>query len=254
MNYSNKVIPVLRQVKDLLLPGFGQAAIINQKDNSAVNVVTKLDLQVEEFVSVELKKIYPTIGFVGEEFGGNRQAGRFWLMDPIDATGHFVRGLPFCTCMIALIEDGQVVFSAVYDFVRDLMYWAQKDQGAYCQQARLTVSSRDLSQAYISWESRLDNETDKQIFERLKKQTILLKTISAGWEFAMVAAGKLDARLCFNPYGKDYDFAAGSLLVREAGGVVNNLGSQTYDYSNVNFIAANQVIYKQLTQGPGKIW
>lgn len=244
----------MRQTKDLLLPGFGQSAIIKQKDDSAVNVVTKLDLQVEEFVSAELKKIYPTIDFVGEEFGGNRKADRFWLMDPIDATGHFVRGLPFCTCMIALVEEGQVVFSAIYDFVNDLMYWAKKNGGAYCEQTRLSVSSRNLSQAYVSYESRLDNETDRQIFERLKKQTVLLKTISAGWEFAMVATGKLDARLCFNPYGKDYDFATGSLLVREAGGVVNNLGSKNYDYRNTNFIASNQEIYKQLTQGPNKIW
>ncbi len=254
MDYSNKVIPILKETKDLLMSGFGQSAIINQKDDSAVNVVTDLDLKVEEHAAAELKKIYPDIEFVGEEFGGNRQANRFWLMDPIDATGHFVRGLPFCTSMIALVEEGQVVFSAVYDFVRDLMYWAEKERGAYCQKTKLVVSDRKLDQAYISWESQLASDQDKQIFERLKKQTILLKTVSAGWEFAMVAAGKLDARLCFNPYGKDYDFAAGSLLVREAGGVVVNLGSQDYDYRNVNFIAANPEIYKQLTQGPNKIW
>jgi len=76
-----------------------------------VSVVTKLDTDVEEFVSDELTKIYPDIGFVGEEHGGNREAARFWIMDPIDGTGHFIRGLPFCTSMIALVEDGHVNFS-----------------------------------------------------------------------------------------------------------------------------------------------
>lgn len=63
----------------------------------------------------------------------------------------------------------------------------------------------------------------------------------------MVAAGKVDGRVTFEPYGNDYDFAPGSLLVEEAGGVVRNLGSDTYDYRNTDFIAANPIIYKELT-------
>lgn len=170
-------------------------------------------------------------------------------MDPIDGTGHFVRGLPFCTSMIALIERGRVNFSAIYDFVNDHMYWAELGMGAFCNSERLKVSSRSLGQSYIGWESHLDKEENLQIFMELRNRAILFKAVVSGWEYAMIASGKLDARICFDPYGKDYDFAPGSLLVSEAGGVVANLGSNDYDYRNTNFIAANPVVFKELTEG-----
>ena len=78
--------------------------------------------------------------------------------------------------------------------------------------------------------------------------------ISAGFEYAMVASGKLDARISLDPYGKIWDFAPGSLLVAEAGGVVANIGSKGYDYRNFNFIAANPVIYKELTEGKNPLF
>ena len=62
----------------------------------------------------------------------------------------------------------------------------------------------------------------------------------------MVACGKLDARVGFDPYGKDYDFASGALLVAEAGGIVTNIHKDTYDYRDINHIAGNPVIYEEL--------
>lgn len=249
MNYSEKVLSILRQLRPMLLDHWGSAEIISQKDDSAVNVVTKLDIEVERIVSEHLRKIYPDIEFVGEEQGGNRDARRFWLMDPIDGTGHYIRGMPFCTTMIALIEDGQVNFSAIYDFVNDHMYWAERGKGAFRNNDRLHVSNRSLTQSYIGWETHLDKEENYRIYAELRKVAVLFKAVVAGWEFAMIASGKLDARVCFDAYGKDYDFAPGSLLVSEAGGVVANLNTNTYDYRNTNLIAANAIIYKELTFG-----
>jgi fructose-1,6-bisphosphatase/inositol monophosphatase family enzyme len=92
------------------------------------------------------------------------------------------------------------------------------------------------------------------IFNQLRKQSLLIKTVSSGWEHVMVASGKLDARVCFDPHGKDYDFAPGSLLVREAGGVIANIGSTEYNYRNTNFIAANPIIFKELTEGENALF
>lgn len=249
MNHPAKVIPLFRRIRGRLLPHWGKAEIIGQKDASACNVVTKLDIEVEAFMREELRKLYPTIDFVGEEGGGNREAEKFWLMDPIDGTQHFVRGLPFCTSMIALIEDGVVTFSAIYDFLNDDMYWAEKKAGAFRNNERLRVSNRALSGAYICWEARLESEIDRHIFHRLRHDALLLQTISAGWEYTKVACGKLDGRICLNPFGVDYDYTPGSLLVSEAGGIVANLGSSQYSYKNLNFIAANPTIYRELTEG-----
>lgn len=249
MQYSKTVIPIVREARKLLLPYWGTVDIIAQKDaSSPVSVVTKLDFAVEKQVAERLAQVYPHIPFIGEEYGGDREASRFWLMDPIDGTNHFVRGLPFCTSMVALVEEGQVIFSAIYDFVNDRMYWAERGFGAYCETERLSVSKRPLSEAYICWESRIENPDNLALFLKLYEKAILLKTVASGWEYAMIASGKLDARICFDPYSKDYDFAAGSLMVSEAGGVVANIGSKEYDHKNLNFIAANPIIYSELTE------
>lgn len=249
MTYSEKVLPILRKLRPFLLPHWGNAKAIAHKGKMKSDAVTALDVAGENLVAKELKKLYPGIGFVGEECGGNRTAKRFWLMDPLDGTSHYMRGLPFCTSMLALIEEGQVNFAAIYDFINDHIYWAERGGGAFKDGARLRVSSRSLSEAYTGWETHVERGDNMRIFLELKEKTVLFKCVSAGWEFAMIAEGKLDARVCFDPWGKDYDFAPGSLLVSEAGGVVANLGVRTYNYTNLNFIAANSVVYKELTEG-----
>jgi len=239
----------MQATRDLLLSNWGSAKIIEQKSQWEVDTVTELDYKIEDQVSSSLKAAFPDIEFVGEERGGNRQAERFWLMDPIDGTTHFVRGLPFCTSMLTLVENGKVTFSVIYDFLKDDFYWAGVGRGAFRNTTRLQVSSRPLSEAYINWESNLDKGDNRRIYNQVRSTVMLVQTISAGWEFAMVASGKLDARICLNPYGYDYDFAPGAFLVAEAGGTVANIGSHTYDYRNTNLIAANPVIYKELTTG-----
>ena len=247
MDYSKKVLPVLRKTRDTLLSAWGNVEVESQKDDPAVNVVTKTDIEIEKLVSTELAQIYPDISFVGEECGGSREEERFWIMDPIDGTAHFVRGLPFCTSMIALIENGIVIFSAIYDFVNDDMYWAERGMGAFKNDERLKVSNRTLAEAYIGCESNLEREENLGLYLNLQSRTVIFQSINSGWEYAMVASGKLDARICLDPFGKDYDYAPGSLLVSEAGGIVTNIGSAEYDYRNTNFIVANPAIYEELT-------
>jgi len=254
MNYSDKILPVIRGLRGLLLSGWGTAGIIQNKDGSPVNIVTEVDRQVEQELKVKLKVFYPDVNFVGEEFGGDKTSEKMWLVDPIDGTGHYIRGLPFCTSMLALIEHGEVVFSLIYDFVKDDMYWAEKGKGSYCNNIRLSVSQRPLKEAYIGVETNLAKPENRKIFHAFRNKSIVIQTISSGWEHAMVAAGRLDGRIMFEPYGNDYDFAPGSLLVREAGGVANNVYSSSYDYRNTSVLAVNPVIYKELTEGPNAIF
>lgn len=231
------------------MPQWGVAKAVNQKNDSAWSVVTQLDIEVETFARSELSFMYPDIGIVGEEQGGDRTVSKFWLVDPIDGTAHYMRGLPFCTSMLALIDSGDVVFSAIYDFVRDEVYWAERGYGAYRNNDRLHVSERPLSKSWIFFETNVDKAPNAKLRQTLHKKANVLQTYCAGWEFAMVASGKIDARICLDPYGSDYDFAPGSLLVSEAGGVVLNIGSKSFDYRNLNFIAANPVVYRELTEG-----
>lgn len=202
MNYQKEVLPILRKAGEALRRGFGNAEVVHQKSDYAADVVTDLDRKTEEFLAKKLHKIDVSIDFYGEENGGNDGAERFWICDPIDGTAHFVRGLPFCTTMLCLVENGEVAFSVIYDFVRDDMYWAKKGKGSYRNDDRVMVSNRGLKQAYLSFETHEDQPQNGEKLRALRNKCILIQTISAGFEYAMVASGKLEGWVTLDPYGK----------------------------------------------------
>lgn len=246
MSYSEKVIPIIREAGKELKKYFGNAGMVRQKKKSPAEVVTDLDLKAEKYIAKKLKEIYPTIDFCGEEFGGNKNSKKFWLLDPIDGTAHFVRGIPFCTTMLALIESKEVIFSVIHDFVRGDTYHAEKSKGAKMNNKPIHVSKRRLADAYISYEINLGKKKGLDLFTSLKKECILFKMVSCGYEFTLVAQGKTEGRITLDPWGGDYDYAPGSLLITEAGGVAKNIGKNSYDFKNHDFIAANPLVYEEL--------
>ena len=248
MSYKDTVLPIIRKTRTISLPSWGCCEIIDTKTASPASIVTEIDGAVEDFLKKELNEAYPDIAFVGEEAGGNRDAQKFWLVDPIDATGHYMRGLPFTTTMLALIDNGEVVFSAIYDFINDVIYWAEKGQGAYKDDERIHVSNRTLIESYVSVEIQSKEGRNDALIKKLDGKMGSFSSISAGWEFTMIACGKMDGRIMVDPFGKDYDFSPGSLLVREAGGIVTNLGVDTYDYRNTNCIIANPKVHAELSK------
>lgn len=248
MLYKNLVLPIIRKTRTISLPGWGCCEIIDIKNAHPASIVTETDGAVEDFLKKELYAVYPDIAFVGEENGGNRNAEKFWLVDPIDATGHYMRGLPFTTTMLALIDNGEVVFSVIYDFINDIAYWAEKGEGAYKNDERIYVSSRTLAESYVGVEIRAQEGRNNTLLKNLDRKMGSFSSISAGWEFAMIACGKMDGRIMVDPFGKDYDFAPGSLLVKEAGGIVTNLGVETYDYRDTNCIVANPKVHTELSK------
>lgn len=253
-NISDKILPIIRSTRSITLPLYGKVEVLAQKDESPHNVVTKVDREVEQYLKTEFSKIDPTIEFAGEEFGGSRDFKKLWLVDPVDGTMHFVRGMPFCTTMVALIEDGQVVFSAIYDFINDVMYHAEKGKGAFEDGKRISISSRPVNQSVVALETNQAKSVNVEIRDKVRAKSLLLQTLCSGYEFVLVATGKIEARICVDPFGKDYDFAPGSLLISEAGGVVTNIGTATYDYRNTNLIAGNKNIVDDFTNGPSAIF
>jgi fructose-1,6-bisphosphatase/inositol monophosphatase family enzyme len=253
-NIAEKILPIIRSTRSITLPLYGKVEVIAQKDESPSNVVTKVDHDVEQYLKTEFSKIDPSIEFAGEEFGGSRDFKKLWLVDPVDGTMHFVRGIPFCTTMVALIEDGQVVFSAIYDFINDIMYHAEKGKGAFEDGKRINVSSRLVNQSVVSLETNQAKSANVEIRNKVQAKSLLVQTICSGYEFVLVATGKIEARICVDPFGKDYDFAPGSLLVSEAGGIVTNIGTTTYDYRNTNLIAGNKNIVEDFTNSASAIF
>lgn len=242
-------IKAVQEAGQSLSLSFGKTDSLRSKSDSAADVVTQLDIDTEKFIEEKLKQHDPSIGFAGEESGERKGVGRYWLLDPIDGTSHFIRGIPFCTTMLALVEDGQVVASVIYNFVTKELFTAQKGEGAQLNGNSIHVSERRLKESYLFVESNLANEKNLPTYVALRKKTTIMQTINCGYEFGLIASGKIEGRICFDPYGADWDYAAGTLLVSEAGGVVTNIGKNSYDFTNHDFIATNKVVYDELTHG-----
>lgn len=213
----------------------------------SMDIVTKLDKEAEATIAKRFREFNPNIGFRGEEFGVTVAKELTWLVDPIDGTSHFVRGLPFCTTMVSLIENGEVIGAIIHHFVSGDTYWAIKNEGAYKNDEKISVSSKTLSQSLISFESNIDvNNNAKIDFELRKSAGNTISTVNSGFELSMVAEGKFYAKIVKDGFGFDWDYAPGSLLITEAGGIVRNLGSDKYDYINHDFIASNVKVYEEL--------
>ncbi|MFA6215665.1 MAG: inositol monophosphatase family protein, partial [Patescibacteria group bacterium] len=164
MTYAKKVLPIIKSAGQKLLKYYGKIKISSQKGKLAHSVVTKLDLKTEKYLAANLGKIYPTIDFFGEEFGGKKNAKRFWLVDPIDGTAHFMRGIPFCTTMIALIDSGKVVFSAINNFVTGEIFHAEAGCGAKLNNKPIQVSNRRLVDGYLTYEINFDKKENLDLF------------------------------------------------------------------------------------------
>src|SRR5688572_1615617 len=104
------VAPILKEVGVILKESFGKVEAIAHKSLSPADAVTDLDGRAESMIAERLRDYDPAIEFYGEEHGGNDGAERYWLVDPIDATAHYIRGNLFCTTMLTLIESGKPVF------------------------------------------------------------------------------------------------------------------------------------------------
>jgi myo-inositol-1(or 4)-monophosphatase len=234
----------LIELRPRLLENHGTISHTKKSDNSSL---TELDVLVEKELLTAIGAVDSTVGFYGEEFGQQGSSDRFWTIDPIDGTEAFIRGLPFCTNMLAYIENGEVVASVIYNFVLDEYYQAVRGEGATCNGQTILVSDRDMGHACVEFEIRQDAPMSRDLYFELPRFS-MVKFSAAGFGFCQVARGRIEARLSYNAYGKIWDYAPGSLLVTEAGGIVANIGQLRYAYDNTNIIASNAKIHDNLQQ------
>jgi myo-inositol-1(or 4)-monophosphatase len=248
---KKEVLNIIKNTRKITLPNFGNVTF-SEKENPR-DLVTKFDILVEKYLLENLRTIFPEVGFVGEETGGDRTQEKFWLVDPIDGTGHFIRGIAHCSTMVSLINEGSVIFSVIYDFVNNDMYYAIKGKGAYKNDQKISVSNRTEKQAVLGWEVKKQTNKGVKIRSYLEDNFGYYNSLCAGMPFALVAEGKIDGLVFFDPFGNDYDFAAGSLLVAEADGFVENIYNNGYDYTNRDFIASNKNIGENLKKDINQI-
>jgi histidinol-phosphatase len=188
--------------------------------------VTDADRATEEVVRAELQRTRPGDAIVGEEFGGDAGAGRRWVIDPIDGTKNFVRGVPIWATLIALMESDEVLVGVVSAPALNRRWWASRGAGAWLQvngaePVRCQVSAvRDLGDASLTYSS-LSSWPDPTGLLALERQVWRSRAYGDFWSHMLVAEGAVD--VAAEAVVELWDLAAPSIVVEEAGGMFTSL-------------------------------
>lgn len=200
--------------------GFGTSAT---KLKGVHDVVTEMDREVERFIRGAIMKRFPRDAVLGEEEGG-AAGDHLWIIDPIDGTANYARGLPRYCVSIGYVERGVPTLGAIYDPSHDWLYAGARGEGAYCDGDRLAVSAvADMSAATVEcgWSTRRPASAYVDLLSRIMSAGAAIRRAGSGaLGLADVAAGRAEAyaELHIN----SWDCAAGIVLVREAGGFTND--------------------------------
>lgn len=239
----------LEQLRPKLLETQGN---IDHKLKDDKTAVTEMDLMVENRLKSILKNVDASIPFCGEETGVDYSQPTYWLVDPIDGTEPFIRGIPVACNMVALIDNGQPVMGIIYNFFLGDYYLAIKGHGATCNGHPIKVSQRGLEQTYASISrTKLDDPATEGFLDELRRFMhggVFFNVGSTGYVLSAIANGSMELRINYKSKGKPWDIAAGALLIQEAGGRVANHGSSDFDCQNTEFIASNAVIFDDVAK------
>lgn len=221
------------------------------ESKGARDYVTDVDRRVEEAIAETLERLVPGMRIVGEELQPElARGGRSWVVDPLDGTTNFLHGFPPWSVSIAAVEEGQAVAGVVVDVERGHEYSAARGEGAWCDGDRLKVSSiAEPAQALIGTGfpfkdlSGLEGYVDG--FKRVAAATAGIRRAgSAAMDLCWVASGKLDA--FWEQKLAPWDIAAGTLIVREAGGVVTDFEGKDVGVEHGPVAAGNPVMHAWL--------
>ena len=218
----NIMIKAAEKASKSIIRDFGEIEKLQVSKKGPHDFVTKTDKHVEKILIEELSKIKKNYSFLTEETGiiKNKDKDNTWVIDPIDGTTNFLHGIPHFAISIALKSKDELLSGLIFDPIKDEMFFAEKEKGAYLNNQRLRVSNKSsLEECLFS----SNNEGVK--FCNLNMRC----SGSAALDLAYVASGRLDGY--FQNKINLWDVAAGALLVKEAGGIVNN-----YDKFDVNKI------------------
>ncbi len=199
--------------------------------------VTNSDLKTEKIIIEELKKGRPDYSIISEENGvkKNKDKKNTWVIDPIDGTVNFLHGIPHFAISIALKHENEIISGLIFDPIKDEMFYAEKNNGAYLNNKRIRVSKKNnIRECLFATSGTIER----------KMEFSYRKSGSAALDMAYIACGRYDGY--FQKNLNLWDIAAGLVLVTEAGGVINKIDLK--DHKDVKVIATSPNIYEKLIE------
>ena len=229
------MIKASEKASKVLIRDFGEIEKLQVSKKGPSDFVTNSDFRTEKIIIEELKKAKPNFSFISEEYGieFNKDKDNTWIIDPIDGTVNFLHGIPHFAISIALKSKGEIVSGLIFDPIKDEMFYAEKDNGAFFNNQRIRVSKRnEMSDCLFVTGGKMKNEPDLPF----------RKSGCAALDMAYVASGRYDG--FFQKKLNLWDIAAGILVVKEAGGIVNDIDLSIN--KNIKIIASSPDINSKL--------
>ena len=215
------------------------------------NLVTEADHAAEKAIIDVIRQEYPDHFILSEETGELKTDSEFkWIIDPIDGTVNFSNGIPLCCVSIALEKNGEMLLGCVYNPLMDEFYFAQQGMGAFLNDKKITVSSKNevIKSCLVTGfpYTYLDAPNGPlQVFEKLVRRGVPVRRLgSAAIDLCWVAAGRFDGFYEHNLQA--WDSAAGFLMVEEAGGKVTDFKGNPYSPYQPHLLATNGNIHDEL--------
>ena len=224
----NLMIKACEKASKVLIRDFGEIEKLQVSKKGPTDFVTNSDLKVEKIIMEELEKARPNYSFISEEKGikKNKDDDNTWIIDPIDGTVNFLHGVPHFAISIALKSNNEIISGLIYDPIKDEIFFAEKDNGAFFNNQRIRVSNKNnIQDCLFALGGNLKSEPN---FPNRK-------TGCAALDLAYVASGRYDGY--FQKNINLWDIAAGIVLIKEAGGIINDINLNNVE--NINVIASN---------------
>ena len=224
----NIMIKACEKVSKILIRDFGEIEKLQVSKKGPNDFVTNSDLKSEKIIIEELKKAKPNYSIISEENGieNNKDKKNIWIIDPIDGTVNFLHGIPHFAVSIALISDNEIIAGIIFDPIKNEMFYAEKNNGAYFNNQRIRVSKKnEINSCLFVTGGKIEKEPDLPY----------RKSGCAALDLAYVASGRYDGY--FQDNLNLWDIAAGIILVKEAGGIVNEIDLSIH--KNIKIIASS---------------
>ena len=235
----------------VLIRDFGEIEKLQVSEKGPGDFVTASDKRVEKIIISELEK--SEYSFLTEETGliKGKYKDKRWIIDPIDGTFNFLNGLPHFAISVGYEEKGEIISGIIFDPIKNEMFAAQKGSGAYLNNSRIRVSKKsDFKIAcLVTGGPKAASKSKEYILDEYKKISMktnahIRKSGSAALDLAYVATGRYDGY--WQREINYWDVAAGIIIVKESGGIVENIKAEGFDKEKVDIIASNSKIHKEL--------
>lgn len=206
--------------------------------------VTVADPATEEEIKKHILSVLPDAKIVGEESGGSTDEESFWIIDPIDGTRIYARGIKNWAVLISYVEKGEFIIGVAYFPSLNELYYAEKGKGAYLNDKKIHVSKIE------SIEKALVNSGNPKYFKNINvvldliKKAPVVRSYETTYADCLVASGKMDASV--DPYAQLWDFAPFVTIIYEAGGMITSLSGKPLTFTDRGCAMTNGLFHKEL--------